>query len=377
MKTLKFYSLFFIITLFSCTEENNYYTTAEGLGKVNVYIEGDLTDAECAAKLKAEVGTITENIFIGGVRKLTNLTTLELDVPLNVRKISFGGIGTTEAYPILKNIKITGHGAMPDCILKVFTGPVTETVLIEGFTELLDVNLTVYSEQTLPTSIVCNDLVYVHRNFAAGGGGTQTTNFVPIPNTLICNDLKFIDPNNIYGEYANFVGIFEVFSFNSLKKIGPVLRLAFAMGGGSINDISFPALEEVGDIEINTMRSIWPNGLNSLNFPSLTKTTSAGVYDRFLGTLNLPVLNRCDYIDLKDMVLPSTIINMPNLNYCIYYVSDIKLSTNGVNTILNKFLNIQPQSNKFIELSNEVAPTGQGLIDKQTLINQGNLVYTN
>ena len=47
------------------------------------------------------------------------------------------------------------------------------------------------------------------------------------------------------------------------------------------------------------------------------------------------------------------------------------------NTILNKFLNIQPQSNKFIELSNEVAPTGQGLIDKQTLINQGNLVYTN
>ena len=72
MKTLKFLSLFFIITLFGCTEEN-YYTTAEGLGKVNVYIEGNITDAECVAKLANEVGSLTENIYVEGTTQLTTI----------------------------------------------------------------------------------------------------------------------------------------------------------------------------------------------------------------------------------------------------------------------------------------------------------------
>ena len=103
MKTLKFYSLFLIITLLGCTEVNNYYTAA-GLGKVNVYIEGDITDAECVAKLQEEVGSLTESIYVEATTQLTNI---ELDIPTTVRNIN---ISSDNAE--LKTVKITGHGKM-------------------------------------------------------------------------------------------------------------------------------------------------------------------------------------------------------------------------------------------------------------------------
>ena len=75
--------------------------------------------------------------------------------------------------------------------------------------------------------------------------------------------------------------------------------------------------------------------------------------------------------------MPSINFNAPVLNYCLNYQSRNLLTTSGVNAVLNKFLTIQPSSGKYIDLTQEVAPTGQGLIDKQTLITQGNQVYTN
>jgi hypothetical protein len=50
-----------------------------------------------------------------------------------------------------------------------------------------------------------------------------------------------------------------------------------------------------------------------------------------------------------------------------------------VNSLLNKFLTVLPVSGKNISLSGQnppAPPTGQGIIDKQTLINSGNFVTT-
>ena len=96
-----------------------------------MYIEGNLTDAEVAEKLANEVGSITENIYIGGIDPLTNLTTIELDVPVTIRKIVFNG-----NYDYLKNIKITGHGKMPILDLSIGYGKKLENILVEGITEL-------------------------------------------------------------------------------------------------------------------------------------------------------------------------------------------------------------------------------------------------
>ena len=68
---LKILSFFLIIILFGCTD--NYYTTADGLGRVNIYIQGDITDAEAATKLASDIGTQTENIYVQNTTQLTTL----------------------------------------------------------------------------------------------------------------------------------------------------------------------------------------------------------------------------------------------------------------------------------------------------------------
>ena len=65
------------------------------------------------------------------------------------------------------------------------------------------------------------------------------------------------------------------------------------------------------------------------------------------------------------------------MNYCENFNFFQPIHTSEqVNSILNKFLTIMPVSGKSIWVFG-APPTGQGLIDKQTLINQGNTVETN
>ena len=367
MKKLKLLSLFLIITLFGCTTEEitNIYTTADGLGKTNVYIEGDLTDAECVEKLKNEVGSITENIYIGGIDPLTNLTTIELDIPTTVRKIEING-----TYNNLKTIKIKGHGKMPILNLNIRYGKKLENIFIEGITELFLISFILpnsgnESEQLVAIEI--KDLKNVRRAFGVNADDLYGS-------TFICNDLEYVDPNNQFDGGGGFYGYFTNISMNKLKKIGGFGLSVYVAG----DVITFPALEEVN--VISTGNNTYPQNrsLNQLNFPALTTINDFidCKADKII-TFNLPVLTHCKAINLRDQILPSTIINMPSLNFCEYYVSNMQLTTTAVNAVLDKFLTIQPVSGKFIDLNYEPAPTGQGLLDKQTLINQGNLVYTN
>ena len=89
------------ITYFGCTTEEitNIYNNVEGLGKVNVYIEGNISNAEAQAKLEAEVGTQTENIY---VQNTSQLTSIAINFKQNIRDI------IVKNNPILKNITLQG-----------------------------------------------------------------------------------------------------------------------------------------------------------------------------------------------------------------------------------------------------------------------------
>jgi hypothetical protein len=371
MKTLKLLSVFLLLTFFGCTTEN-YYTTADGLGKVNVYIEGNLTDAECAAKLKAEVGSITENIYIGSQEnyaRLTELTNLELDIPTNVKKIYFTGI-----YEKLKTIKIKGHGSMPLCEIYVSGGKLTESILVEGFTEL---KYMYAGLNGVTLSTYCNvevkDLQEVSKGFAFTGYPGPNT-----PNkqfTIKCNDLKYVNKNNVYDIEAtggSIGGHFATFSMTGLKDMSNA-RLGISPIG---NQVTLPALEKV--YELNCLASNdYNKNLNIINLPVLT-TIDNIICSGFLYTINLPVLSIGKGISIGNYTSNHTInFNAPVLNYCLGYTSNNNHNSSGVNAILNKFLTIQPLSGKYIDLYYEPAPTGQGIVDKQALINQGNNVITN
>ena len=95
--------------------------------------------------------------------------------------------------------------------------------------------------------------------------------------------------------------------------------------------------------------------------------------------MNLSSLASCS--DFQIYNSPSlTSLSFPSLtNNSNINLSGNTLTSNTINSLLNKFLTVLPASGKNINLEGQTPPappTGQGLIDKQTLITAGNQVYT-
>jgi hypothetical protein len=99
--------------------------------------------------------------------------------------------------------------------------------------------------------------------------------------------------------------------------------------------------------------------LSSLSFPSLLNFSGVRIsYNPSLSTLTFPSL--------------TTINSSLDFKYNA-------LSTSNINSLLNKMLTVAPLTSKYINFSNQTPPappTGQGIIDKQTLIDAGNTVIT-
>ncbi|OXA75154.1 hypothetical protein B0A58_09290 [Flavobacterium branchiophilum NBRC 15030 = ATCC 35035] len=130
---------------------------------------------------------------------------------------------------------------------------------------------------------------------------------------------------------------------------------------GPINqEINFPILEMSNIIGMEVYSGV-------VNLPRLLTTKYFAVSGNN-SIINTPILVRADYLHW----LSNDNIIMPNLNYCIEY-ERYPPSSEAVNNVLNQFININPTSGKHIKLYGYLA-TGQGIIDKQTLINQGNTV---
>ena len=125
-----------------------------------------------------------------------------------------------------------------------------------------------------------------------------------------------------------------------------------------LSSIVFPALNVIlGDDQA----TIYDNkSLASVSFPLLTQINSLYITSNSsLNTINIPMLSLTTgkQIGFSDNALPSS----------------------QVNSLLSKMLNVLPVPGKSIQLQGQnppAPPTGQGLIDKATLINTGSSVTT-
>ena len=119
--------------------------------------------------------------------------------------------------------------------------------------------------------------------------------------------------------------------------------------------------------------------ITNLSFPALNKCYSLSISENnLLTSVSFPILTSSDIgIDANPSL---TNLSFPNLITCKNFSSfGNSLTVNSVNTILNKLVTVSPSSGKSIFLSEQnppAPPTGQGIIDKQTLINAGNNVST-
>ncbi|TQM40099.1 hypothetical protein [Flavobacterium branchiophilum] len=396
MKKLKTVALFILITLFGCTEENNYYTTAEGLGKVNVYIEGNITNAEAQAKLIAEIGTQTENIY---VQNTSQLSSININFNINLRDIYFNN------NKYLKNICIKGTNNKINKI-EIEDGHYLNKILINGVVEANqldfghmagDYNLNEFID------IECHDLVTIHGNLRLFIGQYDH----PVFNKLNFYDLKYINKTIKNSTYNRWQGNYSEFNMPELEEVYTLEHFVHAA------NISYPKLKTLGGIAIG----YGPTG-QTLTFPVLEDLNGSINFDQISinSTFNFPLLKICggigieatnstfNFSSLKEIInlniLSSqininfpllekisnrlystsenfTILNLPSLNYCLVnnyeYYPDGGLPSSTVNTILSKFITIQPLSGKTIRIDGE-QPTGQGLTDLQTLVNQGNSV---
>jgi hypothetical protein len=324
LKTFGFFALF--IFFYGCTEEN-YYTTIEGLGKVNVYIEGDITNAEAQAKLEAQIGTQTENIY---VRNTTQLTEIVINVGLadNIRDII---IKNNNA---LQTLNINGNNSKCN---QIILETKNTQINLNGFIELNELNYSTYSTGE-NNQLICNDLIKIINNLEVQASGDGKVKF---------NHLKYIT-----GGIFLITGEFVLFDIPVLEEVDTIIL------GIQNNVVTFPALKKVNHIQ--------PYGVGG---------------ETYFETLNLPVLEEINSQIWIKTIQTNITLNIPSLVYCksIIINEGTGLSSDKVNAILNKFLNVLPLTGKAINLqwqSPAAPPTGQGLIDKQTLINQGNTVLT-
>lgn len=121
------------------------------------------------------------------------------------------------------------------------------------------------------------------------------------------------------------------------------------------------------------------NNLQSISFPSLYSCSVILFnYNPNITGVSLPSLSSSDVIQINSNTTLNS-INISSLTHSNIEAKNNKLPSSMVNYILHKFLTVNPLSGKTINLSGQAPlapPTGQGIIDKTTLINTGNTVTT-
>ena len=336
-----------LFLLFSCTEENYITLPQPNKGLVNVYIEGDITTAEAQAKLDVEVGSITENIY---VQNTSQVTAVAIKPVANIRNVHI------KNNTALKSVELIGNG------IKMNEFWITQSTKINN----------------IKTSGIY-EAYLVYFNFVDGISSTNPNALDAI--TIACNDLETITSWLELHIGWNLNQEAHHLTFPHLKRVNTQFyNDLYSRWQGNFATFNMPKLEQLHNVQVQTK-------INNLSFPMLKKANKIGFGwgAADIGQINLPVLE-----EISEKLWASVrylTINFPLLSHCknISLFNDI--NSIRINEILHQFLNIQPTSGKEIQFfiqnhpdnpsfNFNQSPTGQGLIDKQILINQGNTVST-
>ena len=234
----------------------------------SISLIGNITNAQAAAKIAAEVGPETESIYI---RNTTQLTSVDLS------SITFGVDIYIENNEALTNINLSGLTQVANNFI-IYNNPYLASIIVSNLSQ-------------------CG-LTYISYN-----------------NSLSSLTFDSLQRASLYGNYGMVSGLTIISNSN-------------------LQSISFPVLSTASSL------ILYDNSLSSLSLPALTKIESGSL---FAGSNSLP--------------------------------------SSAVNSLLNKFLTVQTTNTALLSLdlsgqTPPAPPTGQGIIDKQTLLNAGNYVVT-
>jgi hypothetical protein len=324
-----------------------YAENTKNSGKTTIILSGDITNAEAAALIAAQAGPNTEVIKIFDT---TNVTSLDLSqitslISLNVANNS---ALTSINLPNLKSVYeeiLVGFNTN----LNSFNAPLLET------TPNIIFNNNALNTITFPAFKKTSDMLSASGTISFNEDNLTSISF---PQAIQLNNFS-----------ANNCPKLNSLNLNSLKFCGTIS----IQDNPKLGNIQLPNLEDA------TLFIAKNSLLTNINTSNLIKSDDIYINENpLVESLNLNSLKDCNRLKIGNSNLSN--LTITNLNNCPQLdFSGNKFSSMQVNSFLNKLTSVTPLNSKMITLNNQnppAPPTGQGLIDKATLINNGNTVIT-
>lgn len=353
-----------------------YAGNVRNFGRATIYISGVITDSEAAAKIAEELGPITENIYIVNT---TGLTTIDLTGAKNLinLKITFNTELQSVMLPDLKSVaedlSIGGNFQVNLPQLEKMTGSVALSGTDINMPNLHHIYCT-FLNIIGQNSINCpglTDIKSMMRQYSSYFGFMAPTINMPSLTKVDSqnngpDDVQFVNVSNFNLQGLTNANNMSIQNCPDLTQLSlPNLTSAEMMiRNTGITNLDFPNLA-IANIAITDNGS-----LTSVGFPSLTKFLSEpypGQDSTISGNVNLTSIS-----------FPAlTYLGNTANDYRVLRIKNNKLSSNSVNAILHQMLSLPPEFGLDLPQNPPAPPTGQGLIDKATLISMGNTIYTN
>ena len=412
-----------------------YAENTKPAGKSTVYIRDDITNAEAQIQIAEEVGPSTEYIYITDTTlvvtvnldaatslislTVTNnsaLTTLTVNglkkaydqIAINnnpsLNTLNFNSLKNAKGISISTNpVQAVNFPTLQKAVITI--GSMNSTTTI-NLPQLTVGGLNIYSIPNLTALNVpnfTNGNVYIAQtNLSSLLLPSFTSGYLQV---VVNQNLTSISaPNyNNAGTSASFIGGYSgviIENNATLTSIAlPNLTICYGKvqikGNAALLTVSLPTLQYVTtDMIVNDnqaltnmstpgllVSNIYYSGtsLTTVDFSSLNTGGLIEISNTGIQNLNFPALVNARFNIVNNPQLIT--IGIPNLstvlgNYNAF--STNHLPSSEVNSILNKMLTVLPASGKDIYLKQSPAapPTGQGIIDKATLISTGNTVRT-
>ena len=357
-----------------------YAANTKSQGKATIYLTGDITDAEAATRIAEEAGPNTENVYIIGTTALTTVSITGVNSLINLQVVentALQSVSLNSVKAIYTSMEVTNQNPNFEISLQACTnisatininiaGTLNMAALTKINTKTLNISAKVLTVPALE-SVICNCETATFLSSMAVS--------LPSIQNLEGDNPRFItinETNFTFSAPLINLGIINsntnVLSFQgttiNLPSLTHARRLTFT--GNTMTQLTLPSLVS------SELRITGCGALTSVSLPSLTtwmSSSQAGInnsstisYNQNLSTLSFPALS---YID-------NSIVAYPALG-----IAGNAFSSATVNAILHQLLNVGPVYGVDLRLQHPPAPpTGQGIIDKQTLGAQGKNILT-
>jgi hypothetical protein len=324
-------------------------------GKTHFILTGDITNAQADSLIANDVGPNTQFIKVFNT---TNLTSLNLSACTQMIKIEIYNNAN------LTNINLDNITRIYE-LLNIHDNESLASISLPSLQEL-DCDFSLIANGAI-TSINLENLNKIYTKVEIIGNAILTTlNFNDLQSITELGSLNILgDPALTSINLSNLTTVTGVFALTDSNIPSLVLNnLTSTTGFFTIRNT--PSLIT---LNLNNLTSIGGNiftisstGITTLNFASLTTFGSTlDISNNLLANINMPVI--------------SSILNNSYL-----FLNSNQLINSSINTLLAKFVSLPIFTSCTISLENQNsggAPTGQGIIDKNTLISNGNNVTSN